>query len=678
VTPRERLESYRAKGWRLLFLDKGTKGPSDKKHKGWTSWNHQPADFDPAVHSVGVFLGEEVMPGRFLIDVDIDWPGGMTIAKAMLPATGFGYGRASKLISHAFYYSTAPLKARMFQDVDGQMLCELRGLKGNGTVGLESMVPPSIHPSGEEIVVRQDGEPGVTDSLERRVVMMAVGFAFAKHLGPKGVTHDVRLALAGFLLRSGLNESETVELCRAIAQATGNDSSDAETAARSTAARLASGDKVSGGPTLAKAIGDRGGAVIRRIRGWIGEEEFATDDKGRPLRDSQENIRIALSKIGVEMSWDAFAGKPMVKREEDAEPQVLDDHSRNRLWLEIDEKFRFRPMPDFFDVVLTDDARSRPFHPVVDWLASLTWDGTPRLDGWLSSYGGAAVNKYVEAVGSIMLVAAVRRVRFPGVKFDEMPILESTQGLNKSSTLKALCAREEWFSDDLPLNIDAKQIIERTSGKWIIEAADLAGMGPSKVEALKAMLSRQVDGPVRMAYARLPLERSRHFIIIGTTNLHQYLKDITGNRRFWPVRVKEFDIERLRKDRDQLWAEAAARESSGYSIRLPRELWSHAEKRQEMARAEDPWEAAIDATWPDRSEKLRLPPNDIWMAIGVPIERRGRKEGERISEIMQKLGFRRMTVREGEKNWSGWGRDPLGFVPAQGQLSLDSQGHTEH
>lgn len=677
MTGRERLERYREAGWRLVFFPNTSKGPNDKKDKGWVTANHQPADWDPSKQNVGVFLGEEVQPGKFLIDIDIDWKGGLVLAKRLLPATSFGFGRASKPISHAFYYSTIPLKAKFFQDVDNEMLIELRGLKGNGSPGLETMVPPSIHPSGEALTISADGEPGVTENLERRVLMLAVGCALAKWLGPKGMTHDVRLAMAGFLLRSGLDEAETVELTRAIAETLGNDAADAETAARSTAARLANGDKVTGGPVLAKAMGERGSAVVRKVRSWFGEEAFSCDDKGRPIRDSQENIRIALAKIGVEMSWDSFAGKPMVKREDEDNMRVLDDHVRNRLWLEIDEKFRFRPVADFFDVVLTDDALNRPFHPVVDWLNSLSWDGVPRLDGWMSEYGKAVRTDYSVAVGRIFLVAAVRRARAPGTKFDEMVILESTQGFNKSSTLRALCKDDSWFSDDLPLNIDAKQIIERTAGKWIIEAADLAGMGPSKVEALKAMLSRQVDGPVRMAYARLPVERARHFVIVGTTNQHQYLKDITGNRRFWPIRVQEFDIEKLKHDRDQLWAEAAAREASGESIRLPRELWGHAEKRQELARAEDPWEGILAAAWPDHSERVRLAPNDVWMQLGVTIERRGRREGERVSEVMQHLGFRRMTVRDNEgKNWSGWGRDPEG-AQQQG-LSLVPPSEREH
>jgi predicted P-loop ATPase len=170
-------------------------------------------------------------------------------------------------------------------------------------------------------------------------------------------------------------------------------------------------------------------------------------------------------------------------------------------WLTLDEAFKFRPPIEFFQIVVSDLARRRSVHPVKDYLNSLAWDESPRIDRWLIEYAGAADTPYVRAVGVLFLIAAVRRVRFPGCKFDELPILESKQGTRKSQALRALCPNEDWFSDDLPLGVDAKQIIERTAGKWLIEASELQGYTNSEIERLKGMLSRQVDGPVRLAYA---------------------------------------------------------------------------------------------------------------------------------------------------------------------------------
>ena len=165
-------------------------------------------------------------------------------------------------------------------------------------------------------------------------------------------------------------------------------------------------------------------------------------------------------------------------------------------------------------------------------------------------YAGAEDNDYSRAVASITLIAAVRRVVQPGCKFDELLIFESPQGQNKSTALRSLCPHDEWFSDDLPLGVTSKEIIERTGGKWIIEAQELMNMRKAQVEHLKSFLSRQVDGPVRLAYARTPTELPRQFIIIGTTNSTSYLRDATGNRRFWPIKLKLFDVKGIRADRD--------------------------------------------------------------------------------------------------------------------------------
>src|SRR5262249_148691 len=173
-------------------------------------------------------------------------------------------------------------------------------------------------------------------------------------------------------------------------------------------------------------------------------------------------------------------------------------------------------------------------------------------------------------------------------KFDEMLVLEGPQGLNKSELLKALAVIRDWFLDDLPLNADGKRVIEMTRGKWIVEAAELSGIRKAEVEHLKGTLSRQVDRG-RMAYDRIITEKKRQFICIGTTNDSTYLRDATGNRRFWPVRIKWCDVDALRTDVDQLWAEAAMREAQGASIRLDQNLWAEAAAEQADRVVDDPW-----------------------------------------------------------------------------------------
>jgi predicted P-loop ATPase len=153
-----------------------------------------------------------------------------------------------------------------------------------------------------------------------------------------------------------------------------------------------------------------------------------------------------------------------------------------------------------------------------------------------------------------------------------MMVLEGPQGNLKSTLLQTLAVREEWFSDDLPLNADSKKFIEQTRGKWIIEASEMKGSRRTELDHLKAMLSRTHDRS-RLSYDRMLTEVARHFIIAGTINDAQYLRDLTGNRRFWPVAVGNIDIEKLKAELDQLWAEAAVLEAKGESIRLDPKLW---------------------------------------------------------------------------------------------------------
>jgi hypothetical protein len=264
-------------------------------------------------------------------------------------------------------------------------------------------------------------------------------------------------------------------------------------------------------------------------------ETFARNDKGRIVANSLDNIRLALARLGTELKYDAFAREVLVNGES------LEDSILDAIWVRIDDSFHFRPSKETLRTLLVTEAQRTAFHPVRVYLDGLQWDGQPRLDRWLTTYGGARASRYVAAVGALPLIAAVRRVRRPGCKFDELLILESPQGTLKSSALRALCPQEAWFSDDLPLGVDSKVTIERTAGKWIIEAAELHGQRGREVEQLKTFLSRQADGPVRLAYGRLPTTIPRQFVLIGSTNARlAYLKDTTGGRRFWPVTVRKF------------------------------------------------------------------------------------------------------------------------------------------
>lgn len=674
-TPQEIVTNYFAKHYRVvMWPDKGElKGPIEK---GWTSAPFTLLDFTTQKR-VGLITGQEVSPGKFLHDVDIDWADGYNIALQFLPLTEFVYGRQSKHVSHCFYTLPEPCCIPPFKDpVDKTVLLEIRGTKENGELGLQSMVPPSNWEKNgkrELLEFRKYGDPTHWDDLPhflRRCCYAAIGMLLAKRLGHNGFGHDARMAWAGYLLRANVSEDDMVRMGEAISLYCNNkEIIDVRRVVQSTISSLQNDSKrVKGGPALAKILGNDGKKIIAEINKWLGRDtDFVRNNEGMILKDHQENIRRALRLLGVELSYQEFAERMLVQEGEHPS-KMLDDRTVNNLWLRIDRDYRFRPTFMFYEKVVNDAAMDNAFHPVRDYLRSVHWDGVPRVNHWLALYGGAeehgdpeAGRTYLEAVSSIVLIAAVRRVLHPGCKYDEMLVLESEQGLNKSSALRTLCPYDEWFSDDLPLNVDAKEIIERTLGKWIIEASDLVGGRKADRDHLKSMLSRQIDGPARMAYARNPVERPRQFVIVGTTNTAEYLADSTGARRFWPVKVKRFDVESITKDRDQLWAEAVVREANGESIRLPEELWGTAGEHQEKRREVDSWEDAIriaaSKVEPASTGQLRVATSVLWEALGVDLAHRDRAGARRISEVMQQLGFSRMRVRTNDGVEVGYGRE---------------------
>jgi hypothetical protein len=346
--------------------------------------------------------------------------------------------------------------------------------------------------------------------------------------------------------------------------------------------------------------------------------EFNGPRMGKPVASSQHNFGVALRRLNVDFYYDAFARrKLMEKRIDDVlYREVVEDSTVDDIMFEIERQFDFFPPKDKFYSYCGVSARMNSFHPVVDYLDGLpAWDGETRTDTWLIKYGGAPDTPYVRAVSRLVLVAAVRRVRQPGCKFDEMLILESPQGAFKSTAIKTLCPNPDWFADNFQLNGDTKKMIEQTQGKWIVEAGELRGMSANDQNTLKAYLSSTCD-EARMAYARESQRLPRQFIIIGTTNDTQYLKDSTGDRRYWPVKINVFDIVGLAAIRDQLWAEASYLELTNPDasfIRLDPSLYADAAVEQQSRKVDN----AIKIILEDKLGNLtgRIKVSDTWRIV---------------------------------------------------------------
>lgn len=201
-------------------------------------------------------------------------------------------------------------------------------------------------------------------------------------------------------------------------------------------------------------------------------------------------------------------------------------------------------------------AHRNPFHPVREYFDSLVWDGKPRVDRLLVEYLGCPDDEYHREVSRRVFLGAVARTYRPGHKFDFALILEGEQGIRKSTFVRVL-ARDRWYGELTDDVGNQNRMVEKMAGRLIMEIGELASLTRSEVGDIKAFISRTED-TCRLAFARNVATYLRQCIFIGTTNLGEYLKDETGGRRFWPVRiyVAEIDTERLDREMDQVWAEA--------------------------------------------------------------------------------------------------------------------------
>lgn len=217
--------------------------------------------------------------------------------------------------------------------------------------------------------------------------------------------------------------------------------------------------------------------------------------------------------------------------------------------------YRFEPRENTIRSAMVYIALKNQFHPVVDELNALPdWDGKGRLDNWLIHYFEAKGDpEYVGQVFRKWMIAAVKRIFEPGAKFDWMMILEGDQDLGKSSFGKIIVG-EKYFVDRLP-QLGDKDAALTLQGIWGIEMAELDQLRRNEIETIKAFITCTVD-KVRPPYGRKVVEMPRQCVFFGTTNKDTYLKDETGNRRFKPVKVGRLNFDQLKKDRDQLLAEA--------------------------------------------------------------------------------------------------------------------------
>lgn len=251
--------------------------------------------------------------------------------------------------------------------------------------------------------------------------------------------------------------------------------------------------------------------------------------------------------------------------------QYWSDKDSARVLFYLGSNRRFEPSDRNLERALVEVGSQQSFHPIKHELENLVWDGVPRIKDWLVKFLGAQDDAYTRHVGLKVLVAAIARVYEPGCKFDYIMVLEGKQGIGKSQVVRILGGE---YYGDIDINLHSKDTYDAMRRFWIIETSEMEALRKHESSSMRAFLSRQVD-TYRVPYGKRAKDFKRQSIFIGTVNPEKctdigWLKDTTGNRRYWPISLPERPIElvNFRKVRNQLWAEAFVHYKKGTPIWL--------------------------------------------------------------------------------------------------------------
>jgi predicted P-loop ATPase len=321
-----------------------------------------------------------------------------------------------------------------------------------------------------------------------------------------------------------------------------------------------------------------GGPPGRRDRPPWADRLMYTERGG--LQATAFNVRVILENVkewqGV-LAWCEFSQRIVLRKPlpfADASREEWTNAHDGELQYWLAERFRIEPQLPKVATAVMGVALLHRVHPVREYLDSLIWDGRPRLASWLVTLMGAgarddlaltdsqrvALDRYLMWVGTWWLIQSVARIRSPGCKADTVLILEGEQGIKKSSALRTLYG--EAFTSDTRIDFSNKDAMQSMGGAWVIELPELEGMNKADARTLKAFLSSPVDR-FRLPYGHRLDSFPRQSVMAGTTNQAEIFRDLTGNRRYWPVACGEIDLEGLHAERDQLWAEAGVRYAQG-------------------------------------------------------------------------------------------------------------------
>lgn len=387
------------------------------------------------------------------------------------------------------------------------------------------------------------------------------------------------------------------------------------------------------------------------LNAWKGKLEVGRAGPKKTLRNLMLHLQ-NVPGLGKSIRYNEFTGRVEWK----GKPLQDEDAIDIRLLI---EDAGFEPTTSDVLPAVIRHAHDNAFDPVREYLDGLEWDQRPRLDSWLTDYMGAPDHEIVGLFGSKFLIGAVARVYEPGCQMDNMLVFEGKQGAGKTTACAALFGREYMISSIS--DFKTKEASIALQGRWVAEIAELAALKKTDITDVKKFVTETVD-QFRPVHGKNTIDRPRRCVFIGTTNERQYLKDATGNRRFWPVPCGEVDVDRIGKDRDQLWAEAVIRYSKGEPWWLTDiEHITQAEAIQGDRSEQDPWGEVIDQWLDDPENRGREFVTCAFVlreAIKMTTDRFHKADEMRVANHLSKRGWKHVKKRpyEGAKPTWGWSR----------------------
>lgn len=399
-------------------------------------------------------------------------------------------------------------------------------------------------------------------------------------------------------------------------------------------------------------VEEKPAAVIKRRRSkavWL--DECLKGESGRPLPILANALIGIRSGMADSFAYDEMLRVPLLTRSltgaNDFQPRILTDVDVGIAQEQLQHHGLKRISKDVVHQAIAIRASECSFHPVRDYLGSLTWDGIERIGNLFTGYFGAADTAYVRGISTMFLISMVARVERPGCKADHLPVIEGPQGALKSTACSILGG--EWFSDSLPEITAGKDASQHLRGKWLIEVSEMHAMSRAEATQLKAFITRQ-DERYRPSYGRNEVLEPRQCVFIGTTNRETYLRDETGGRRFWPIKAGTIDVSALVHDRDQLFAEAVRLFRDGHAWWPDKNFEREHIAPQQAARFEaDAWEESI-RDYVGSATKVTIG-QVAREALHIDTARVGTAEQRRIAACLEQLGWQRQPQDWQGKRW---------------------------